>query len=83
MSLNYFCNYVGIPENIKIDRDPEFCGHNSEFMKSAKRKGIDLTYYEPERKKKIAPIDVDIRELRKRTHNKMNATNMKRRLWDY
>ena len=63
MSLNDFCNNVIIPENLKIDKAPELCGQNSEFLKSAKRKGIYLNYAEPERKNQIAPIDVDIREL--------------------
>ena len=68
MSLNYFYNNIVIPEKLKSDRAPEFCGRNSEFLKYAKRKGIDLTYAEPKHKNRIAPIDVDIRKLRKRTH---------------
>ena len=36
MTLNYFCNDVGIPENLKSDRSPEFCGRNYEFLKYAK-----------------------------------------------
>ena len=83
MSLNYFCNDVGIPEKLKSDRDPEFCGKNSEFLESAKRKGIDLTYAEPERKNQIVPIDVEIRELRKCNHDKMKSTNTPRKLWGY
>ena len=61
MYLNDFCNDVGIPENLKSDRGPEFCRRKSEFVKYAKQKGIYLTYVEPERKNQIAPIDVDIR----------------------
>ena len=83
MSLNDFCNYVRIPEKLNSDRVPEFCERNSEFLKSAKREGIDLTYAEPERNNKIVPIDVDTRELREHTHNKMKSTNTPRRLWDY
>ena len=67
-SLNDFFNNVGIPEKIRSDRAPEFCGWNSEFLKYAKRKVIDLTYTEPERKNRIAPIDVEIRELSKNTN---------------
>ena len=83
MSLNDFCNDVRIPEKLKSDRAPGFCGRNYKLLKSAKRKGIDLTYVETERKNQIAPIDVEFKELRKRTHNEMKATNTPRRLWDY
>ena len=38
MYLNYFCNYVGIPEKLESDRDPELFGRNFEFLKSAKQK---------------------------------------------
>ena len=70
MSLNDLCNNIGIPEKLKSDKAPEFWWRNYEFLKSAKQKGIYLTYTEPERKNQIAPIDVYIRELRKRTHKK-------------
>ena len=70
-------------KKINSDRAPEFCRRNYEFLKYAKLKGIDLTYTEPERKNQIAPIDVDIRELRKCTHKKMKAKNKPMRLWDY
>ena len=61
MSLNDFCNNVGVSEKIKSDRAPELCRRNSEFLKYAKQKEIYLTYAEPERKNQIAPIGVDIR----------------------
>ena len=83
MSLNDLCNDVGIPEKLKSDRAPEFCGRNSELLKHDKRKEIDLTYAEPDRKNQIAPIGVDIGELRKHTHNKTKANNTPRRLWNY
>ena len=47
-SLKEFCEDVGIPEQLKSDRAPEFCGRNSEFLKLAKKKTIELTYAEPE-----------------------------------
>ena len=43
MYLNDYCNVVSITEKLKSDKDPEFCGRNSESLKYAKRKGIDLT----------------------------------------
>ena len=82
-SLNDFCHDVGIPEKLASDRAPEFCGRNSEFLKNAKGKGIDLTYAEPERKNQIYKVDLEIRELRKRVHNKMRSKNVPKRLWDF
>ena len=75
LSLDNFCNGVGIPLKIKNDRDQEFCRRNSEFLKYAKQKRVYLTSTEPERKNKIVPIGVDIRKLRNHTHNKLKATN--------
>lgn len=82
-SLREFCEDVGVPEKLKSDRAPEFCGRNTEYHKVARRKGINLTYAEPERKNQISPIDVEIRELRKRTNNKLRTKRAPRRLWDY
>ena len=47
MSSNDFCKYVGIPENLKSDKAPEFYGRHSEFLKSAKLKGIYFSYAAP------------------------------------
>ena len=52
-TLREFCSDVGIPEKLKSDRAPEFCGRDSEFLRNARSKGIDLTYSEPERKNQI------------------------------
>ena len=70
MDLNDFCNGVVIPEKLKSDRAPECFGRKSEFLEYAKQKGIYLTYAEPDRRNKMDPIDVEIRDLRKRTHKK-------------
>ena len=83
MPLGDFCNGVRITEKLKSDRDPEFCRRNSEFLKYSKLKGVYLTYSKTERNNQILPIDVEIRELRKITYNKMKATNTTRSLWDY
>ena len=72
-----------MPGKLKSDRGTEFCGPNTIFLKTAQKKGIDLTYAEPERKNQIAPIDIEIRELRKRTHDKLASKNAPRRLWDW
>ena len=50
VSLNDFCNDVGIPEKLASDRTPELCSRKSAFLANAKLKGIDLTYADPERK---------------------------------
>ena len=83
MSLKEFCEDVGTPEKLKSDRAKEFCERNSEFLRVAKKKQIDLTYAEHERKNQIHDLDLEIREIRKRTHNKMRSKNVPKRLWDF
>jgi hypothetical protein len=77
-SLREFCGDVGVPERLKSNRAPEFCGRNTNFHKVAHRKGINLTYAEPESKNQISPVDVEIREIRKRTQNKLQSIGMSR-----
>ena len=50
-------------------------------MKNAKDKGIDLSYAEPERKNQLWKVDLEIRELKRRWHNKMKSKNVPERLW--
>ena len=83
VTLNDFCQDVGTPEKLKSDRAPEFCGRDSAFLKNAKKKGIDLTYSEPERKNQIYKVDHEIRELKRRWHEKMSKKRVPRRLWDF
>ena len=82
-TLDEFCQDVGIPEQLKSDRAPELCGRTSEFLKNAKKKGIDLTYAEPERKNQIWKVDIEIRELKKRWHQKKKTKAVPSRLWDF
>ncbi len=82
-SLNEFCTNIGILEKLETDRAPEFCGQNSQFLSNAKNKGINLTYSEPECKNQIWKVDIEVRELRKRTHNKMTSKNAPSRTWDF
>jgi len=49
----------------------------------AKRKGIDLSYAEPEQNNQIWKADLEIRELKKRWHSKMRTKNVSKRLWDF
>ena len=74
---------VGTPEKRKSDRAKEFCGHNLDFLTTAKKRQIDLTYSEPERKNQIYDVDLEIQETRRQTHNKMKSKNVPKRLWDY
>lgn len=82
-TLNDFCNDVGTPEKLKSDQAPEFCGRDSKFLKNAKKKGIDLTYSEPERKGQTWRVDLAIRELKKRWHHKRKVKSVPRRMWDF
>ena len=82
-TLNDFCKDIGIPEKLASNRALELCGRNSAFLATAKRKGIDLSYAKPERKNLIWKVDLEIRELKKRWHNKMRTKNAPKRLWDF
>ena len=82
-TLREFCSDVGIPEKLKSDRAPELCGRKSEFRKVAQKNGIDLTYAEPERKNQIWKLDLELRELKKRWHNKRRQKGAPNRLWDF
>lgn len=78
-----FCDNVGIPERLKTDLAPEFAGKRTEFGKVARRNGINLTFAERGRENQVFPVDLQIRELKKRWHNKMTAKGAPSRVWDY
>jgi len=82
-TLNDFCKDIGIPEKLASNRALELCGRNSAFLATAKWKGIDLSYAKPEQKNLIWKVDLEIRELKKRWHNKMRTKNAPKRLWDF
>ena len=42
-----FCEEIVIPENLKSDRAPYFCGQESSYLKLAKGKRNNLTHVEP------------------------------------
>ena len=83
ISLKEFCEDVGVSENLKRDRAPEFCGRQSQFRQMVQKKGIELTHAKPERKNQIYKVDIELRELRKRWHNKMRSKGVLQRLWDF
>ncbi len=83
MTLNDFCNNIGMPEKLKSNRAPEFCGRNLAFLKNLKRKGIGLTYSKPELKNQIWKVDLKIKEMKRRWHNKMRTRKLPKSLCDY
>ena len=68
---------------MKSDRASALCGRDSEYLKVARKKGIDLTYAEAERKTQVYKVDLEIRELKKYCHRKMVEKKAPKRLWDF
>ena len=81
-ALQDFCTDIGIPANLKVDSAAEFTGKNSEFWKKSKHLGIDVTYGEPHRHE-IGPLDVQIRENKKKWHEHKATRDVPSRLWSY
>ena len=52
-SLQRFCDDVGVPINLKTDRAKEFVDRMTYFRKLVKKRHINMTYAEPERKNQI------------------------------
>ncbi|KAL7525108.1 hypothetical protein ACHAWF_001216, partial [Thalassiosira exigua] len=69
--------------NLKTDRAKEFVERMTDFMKLVKKRHIKMTYAEPERKNQITRVDSEIRDLKRRWHDKMRKKNAPERLWDY
>ena len=42
-----------------------------------------MTYAEPERKNQIWKVDLEIREVKRRWHEKMRTRRVPKRLWDF
>ncbi|KAL7537429.1 hypothetical protein ACHAWF_005759 [Thalassiosira exigua] len=82
-SLQRFCDDVGVPVNLKTDRAKEFVERMTDFMMLVKKRHINMTYAEPERKNQITRVDREIRDLKRRWHDKMRKKNVHERLWDY
>jgi len=81
-ALASFVMDVGTPERLKVDSAAEFTGQNSEFVSYARKKGIDVSYAEPHRHE-IGPIDVQIREAKKRWQEGKCTKDIPKRLWNY
>ena len=65
-TLQELCECIGIPENLKSDRAPEFCGRETSYLNLANGKRINMTYAEPERSNEIYNANIAIRDLNKR-----------------
>ena len=81
-ALSTFCTDVGTPANLKVDSAAEVTGKNSDFYKKGKHLGINITYGEPHRHE-IGPIDVQIRENKKKWHESKATKSVPSRLWSY
>ncbi|KAL7484489.1 hypothetical protein ACHAW6_010126 [Cyclotella cf. meneghiniana] len=80
-TLSTLCDDIGLPDRLKSDSAPELVGKGTDFYKLACKRHIDLTH--AELKNQISLVDMEIRELQKRTHSKMLRRNVPSRMWDY
>ena len=79
-TMQEFCEDVGITENLKSDRAPEFYGWESSYLKLSKGKLINITYAYPEHSNEIHNVDIGIRDLKKCWHHKMVSKNFPMRV---
>ncbi|KAL7548104.1 hypothetical protein ACHAWF_011394 [Thalassiosira exigua] len=82
-SLRRFCDDIGVLINLGTDRSKEFVERMTDFRKLVKKRHINMTYAEPERKNQIFRVDREICDLKRRWHDKMWKKNVPERLWDY
>ncbi len=80
-SLRRFTEEIGIPANLKCDMAAAFVGQNTYLQRLVQQLGINLTYVEPYRHNQLQQVDVAIRELKQKWHNKMGSRNVPQRLW--
>ena len=74
---------IGIVENLKSDRAPEFYGQESSHLKLAKGKRINLNYADPELSNEIYNGEIAIREIKKRWNHKMVSKNFPSRVLEF
>jgi len=75
-SLRRFTEEIGIPANLKCDMAAAFVGRHTDFQRLVQKLNINLTYAEPYRHNQLQQIDVAIRELKCKWHNKMGTKNV-------
>ncbi len=66
-----------------MDRAPELVGKGTDFYKLAKKRHIGLDCAKPEHHNQIAPVDTEMRELKKHKRAKLVCWNVPSRMWDY
>jgi len=81
-ALNEFMINVGTPERLMCDYAKEFCGHKTPFVKNARKRKIDLVYAEGHRHE-LGPVDVQIRESKKKWQDSHSTKDVPTRLWPY
>jgi hypothetical protein len=81
--LAEFVRDVGVPTDLRADLASYFSGRNTDFVKEAKRLRIKLTYAEKGRHNQNHAAEREIRDIKRRWHNKMVSKGAPKRLWDY
>jgi hypothetical protein len=82
-TLAEFARDVGVPTDLRADLAGYFTGNDSEFVKETKRLKIKVTYAEKGRHRQNHAAEREIRNLKRRWHNKMTTKRVPKRLWDY
>mmetsp|Transcript_38822 Transcript_38822/g.82849 ORF Transcript_38822/g.82849 Transcript_38822/m.82849 type:complete len:728 (-) Transcript_38822:475-2658(-) len=83
VSLQTFCEDVGVPTRLKVDGAKCFEGDATHFKEVVYKNRIDLTFAEAGRHYELQKVDTDIMELKRRVQNKAAEKKVPRRLWDF
>jgi hypothetical protein len=81
--LAEFVRDVGVPTDIRTDLASYFTGRDTDFLKEVRRLRIKITYAEKGRHNQNHAAEREIRDLKRRWHNKMTGKRAPKRLWDY
>jgi hypothetical protein len=82
-TLADFARDVGVPTDLRADLGSYFTGRDTEFVKESKRLRIKVTYAEKGRHNQNHAAEREIRDLKRRWHNKMVEKRAPKRLWDF
>jgi hypothetical protein len=69
--LAEFAQDVGVPTDLRADLASYFLGRHTDFIKEAKRLHIKITYAEKGRHNQNHAAEREIRDIKRRWHNKM------------
>ena len=81
-TLIQFCQDVGVPEILTADLAPEMSGHQTEWMKTVRRRHIDMRWTEKGRKNQNMMVENEIGVLKRRWRKRMTEKGVPGRLWD-